>query len=286
MAAYGPDPMVSATQSSPTAASIAAYIYARRKSRGSFPMDTFGVDSPELQPKPGESIESYKKRVMSLGYNFTDADFAGLEGQQYSGFWNSLKTDEQLKAERQAQLDVENANFQGQVTQQMSDFLNFLNQPVDLNSPFARQVLMSAQRGSEQNSYNRGLGTEGFANTQAQQAFMGAAAGLEQQRLDRLGNALGMGSGRDLGLQGQDLARQRFAEDQYQFDVGQQYKQYQQNQQNQMAGLGLVGGVGGAVVGGLTGGPAGVMPGAQMGSRALAGLGGLTYPSFSAPQRF
>jgi hypothetical protein len=174
----------------------------------------------------------------------------------------------------------------GQVTQQMSDLLNYLSRPVDPNSPFAKQVLQGAQRGSQQGSYNRGLGTEGFANTQAQQAYMGAFAGLEQQRQANLMQALGLGSGRDIGLSNVDLANRQFAEQQYQYDVGQQYKQFEQDQKNRMAALGLVGGVGGAVAGGLAAGPAGIMPGYQLGSQGVAAVGGLTGPSWTAPLRF
>jgi hypothetical protein len=225
----------------------------------------------------GDDEKTYYESIVSFqGQEDTDKYWKRIEKLAGGGGAGQLTTGP----------DGKPATLGGQVTQQMSDFLNYLNQPVDLNSPFARQVLMSAQRGSQQGSYNRGLGTEGFANTQAQQAYMGAALGLEQQRQANLLQALGLGSGRDIGLQNVDLSRQAQAEQRYQFDVGQAYKQYQQDQQNQMAGMGLVGGVGGAVVGGLTGGPAGIMPGAQLGSRALAGLGGLTYPTFSAPQRF
>jgi hypothetical protein len=245
----------------------------------------------QYQNDPAAYINAKAQFEQSLSDEEKDyyTSIAGFKGQEDpSAYWGRIEKLAGGGAVGQLATgpDGRPTTLGGQVTQQMSEFLNYLNQPVDLNSPFSRQVLMSAQRGSQQGSYNRGLGTEGFANTQAQQAYMGAALGLEQQRQANLLQALGLGSGRDIGLQGQDLARQRFAEDQYQFNVGQEYKQYQQNQQNQMAGLGLVGGIGGAVVGGLTGGPAGVMPGAQVGSQAFAGLGGLMYPTFSAPQRF
>lgn len=210
----------------------------------------------ELRPVDGEFEDQIFKRL-SDKYSYT------APGSQ---------TDEQQK-------------FGGQVTQQMSEFLNYLNQPVDLNSPYAQNILRGTAFNTMREAQLSGV-RGGLSGASTERAVANAAMGLEAQRQDRLMQALGMGSGRDLGLQNVDLSRQAQAEQRYQFDVGQAYKQYQQNQQNQMAGLGLVGGVGGAVVGGLTGGPAGVMPGAQVGSQAFAGLGGLMYPTFSAPQRF
>lgn len=233
----------------------------------------------DLTPRPGESRQGFFKRISQKYPNSWKAFSSLAENGDWEGKgsaeFNDLFAEEGPDANKQ---------LGQQVTQQMSEFLNFLNQPVDLNSPFARQVLQSAQRGSQQGSYNRGLGTEGFANTQAQQAYMGAALGLEQQRQQNLLQALGMGSGRDIGLQNVGLAEQAQAEQRYQFDVGQAYKQQQQAQENQMAQQAALGGLGGAILG-APGGPAGMAAGYQAGAGIAGGLGGSMYPTWSAPLR-
>lgn len=174
--------------------------------------------------------------------------------------------------------------FGSQVTQQMSEFLNFLNQPVDLNSPYAQNILRGTAFNTMREAQLAGV-RGGLSGAATERAVANAAMGLEAQRQDRLMQALGMGSGRDLGLQNVDLSRQAQAEQRYQFDAGQAYKNYQEQQQQRMAMYALAAGLGGAAVG-SAGGPAGIAAGYKAGAQIGGGLAGSTGPTWSAPARY
>lgn len=254
---------------------IGRALFAASLTRRGMNPDQYKYEASLWNPKPGESLDAYRSRLSNYMGNgaLIDADFGVLNDPKYASGFNALKTPAQLQAEK-------DKAFGNQVTQQTSDLLNYLSKPVDLNSPFAKQVLMGAQRGSQTSSYNRGLGTGGFADTQAKQAYMGAAMGLEQQRQANLLSALGLGSGRDISLS--DLSEKK-----YEFDAGQAYKNWQAQQQQNMALPAAIGGVAGAAGMGLATGfnPQAMGAGYAGGSSLAGGLAGAMGPQWSAPLR-
>lgn len=232
----------------------------------------------DLAPRPGESRQGFFKRI-SQKYPGSWQAFAKLAE---NGDWEGKGSKEFNDLFAQEGPDP-NKQFGSQVTQQMSDFLNFLNQPVDLKSPYAQNILQGTAFNTMRQAQLGGV-RGGLSGASTERAVANAAMGLEAQRQDRLMQALGMGSGRDIGLQGQELGRSDLAERRYQFDVGQGYKQYQQAQENQMAQQAALGGLGGAIIG-SPGGPAGMAAGYQAGAGIAGGLGGSMYPTWSAPMR-
>lgn len=217
---------------------------------------------------------------------------AGFSGQEDAGaYWKRIQGLASGGAGEVGQLttgpDGKPTSLGGQVTSQMSDLLNYLSQPVDRNSPFAQHVLQQARSGSMLDSAGRGS-RGGLANLNVVQAEANALAGLEGQRLDRLGNALGMGSGRDLGLQGAQLGRDTLAENRYQFDTNKSLQQWQAEQQQRMALPAAVGGLGGMVAMGAVSNwnPDAMAAGYGGGSRGLAGIVGGAGPSWTPPPRF
>jgi len=149
--------------------------------------------------------------------------------------------------------------------------------------PIALQMTKSAAGLGAQAAYGAG-GEGGMTGAAAQQNAQGALNQYEQYRQQMAMQGLGLQNNRDLSLRSlQEQGRQ--------FDAG-AAMQDQANQYNQNKSIGsLIGGIGGAVAGGIatiaTGGAAApLIPGLMAGGSALGGgLGGMTVPSSGASYR-
>jgi hypothetical protein len=186
----------------------------------------------------------------------------GYSTEELQGLYNGeVGAEDPEAAKAKAAKDDIDANIKAYYEQ--------LSRPIDQNDPYVKAVIQTAfNSGSGQAKL---AGIEGGLSTQnALEAAGKAGMQLEGQRLDRLGSALGMASSRD--LDGRQLA-----EDQHRFDMQQRANSWQQGQANAQAGGAQLGGLAGAVFGGLTMGPAGVGTGYQFGSQFGGGTGGLSF---------
>ena len=149
--------------------------------------------------------------------------------------------------------------------------------------PIALQMTKSAAGLGAQAAYGAG-GEGGMTGAAAQQNAQGALNQYEQYRQQMAMQGLGLQNNRDLSLR-------QLAEQGRQFDAG-AAMQDQANQYNHNKGIGsLIGGIGGAVVGGIAtiataGAAAPLVPGLMAGGSAIVGgLGGMTVPTSGAGYR-
>jgi hypothetical protein len=160
----------------------------------------------------------------------------------------------------------------------LQQFADEMNSPLDMNDPMVSNILQGARTSTMASLQDRGI-QGGYSQNQAERSYIGAAAGLQQQRRQLGLQALNVGQGAS-----SELLKQRYnmSRDSHN-DL---LKNYQwQDEQNQGLGSliggglgGLLGGAGGFFLGGPAGAAAGAQTGFQAGSSIGRGIGGMNQP--------
>lgn len=196
-------------------------------------------------------------------------NFATAQREQAYGEY----TEQNQEAIRQVDTQRREAEYNKFITEQYQRYIAQLSKPLDMNDPYVKSVMQGAHNIGDRQAHLRGI-EGGISTTHALDRTAQAGMQLEAQRMDRLGQALGIG-----GSYGQN--QQRFREDQNRFDIGiareDGMRAYEAGRAQHEGVFGLLGGIGGAIVGGSVGGPAGIAPGWSAGSNIGSGIGGMTY---------
>lgn len=161
----------------------------------------------------------------------------------------------------------------------IAEFIRELQQPLNLEDPHVKAIASGAYRMAEQDARGRGLQAINSIPT-AEQSSLVALGGLEAQRRGQLQQALGLGSGRDVSLQGLGFQQQQWQQQQAQDAAD---RAHAANAARMQAIGGLAGGLLGGAAGGLGLGGMNMGQGLQFGSQFGAGLGGLAAGGSTAP---
>jgi hypothetical protein len=149
----------------------------------------------------------------------------------------------------------------------LAEFIDQLRSPLDFNDPMVASILRQSTSATAQEAQNRGI-QGGLALSQQQQAYINAAAQLNQARQQQLGSLLNAGANR--AMQREDMNYNRWLQDQA------------QGQDAWRTGGSILGGVGGAAAGLLIPGAQPALPALIAGGSQLgAGIGGSAYGAFN-----
>jgi hypothetical protein len=250
----------------------------------------------DLRPRPGESEKDWLARAQGgvdahPGWAW-ERNGQGRVGQYFGGSGAGGSFTPEEWAKYGGLFRENNTGGVGAVGQQKSpgmdydaaiaEFIRELQQPLNPADPHVQVLIRQARGSADQSAYQRGMDPS-WNNRLSQEAELQTMMGLEGQRRDRLQSALGLGSGRDVGLQGLGFEKERFHTGLMQDAADRAHAQRQAQMQ---AAWGLVGGMyggaaGAAGLGGMTMGQ-----GVQYGSQFGAGLGGLAAGGSTGPSAY